>query len=82
MMGDVGDASAIFVESSRFWVQRVVVPILVCVGVVGNVISVIILTRYEFKFTNITCWSLLANLNLQTANEKLYKCVPHSSGSS
>lgn len=54
MMGDVEDPSAIFVESSRFWVQRVVVPMLVCVGVVGNVISVIILTRYELKSPKIT----------------------------
>lgn len=44
-MGDAHDASAIFVESSRFWIQRVVVPILVCVGAVGNTVTVMVLTR-------------------------------------
>lgn len=48
-MADLKNASIVFVEQSRFWIQRVLVPILVCVGAAGNIISVIILTRRRMR---------------------------------
>ncbi|KAF5305849.1 hypothetical protein FQR65_LT07588 [Abscondita terminalis] len=42
-------SSAQFVEQSRFWIQRVLVPILVCIGAAGNIISVMILTRRRMR---------------------------------
>ncbi|KAF2902954.1 hypothetical protein ILUMI_03223 [Ignelater luminosus] len=43
------DPSTIFLEESRFWIQRIVVPILVCIGAAGNIISVIVLTRRRMR---------------------------------
>lgn len=43
---DVDEPTAQLLELSRFWVQRVLVPLMVCIGVVGNTITVMVLTRY------------------------------------
>lgn len=45
------DGSAQFLEQSRFWIQRVFVPILVFIGVGGNVVTVMILTRRRMRCT-------------------------------
>lgn len=42
---EIEDPSAGFLDSTRFWVQRVFVPILVIIGVGGNIVTVMILTR-------------------------------------
>ncbi|KAL1517618.1 hypothetical protein ABEB36_001357 [Hypothenemus hampei] len=34
---------------SRFWFQKVIVPIMVCVGVMGNTITVMVLTRRRMR---------------------------------
>ncbi|XP_018323381.1 uncharacterized protein LOC108735748 [Agrilus planipennis] len=43
------DASERFLVNSRFWIQRVLVPIAVFIGVGGNVVSVIVLTRRRMR---------------------------------
>ncbi|XP_068895016.1 sex peptide receptor-related protein 2 isoform X4 [Tenebrio molitor] len=43
------DPSALFLESTRFWIQRVFVPIMVCIGVGGNTITVVVLTRKRMR---------------------------------
>ncbi|KAF5283142.1 hypothetical protein FQA39_LY17400 [Lamprigera yunnana] len=48
-MNETDYASVAFKEQSRFWIQRVLVPILVCVGAAGNILSVIVLTRRRMR---------------------------------
>jgi len=38
-----------FRDSSRFWVQRVLVPIVVIIGVLGNAVTIYILTRRPMR---------------------------------
>lgn len=48
-MNDTGDPDTeVILEASRFWVQRVLVPITVVIGVAGNTITVMVLTRLAF----------------------------------
>lgn len=42
---NITDPTAEFLNNSRFWIQRVLVPILVFIGVVGNIVTVMVLTR-------------------------------------
>ncbi len=39
----------VFRDLSRFWVQRFFVPIVVCIGVLGNIITIYILTRRPMR---------------------------------
>ncbi|XP_065161863.1 FMRFamide receptor [Atheta coriaria] len=48
---EIEDPSAGFLDSTRFWVQRVFVPILVIIGVGGNIVTVMILTRRRMRCT-------------------------------
>lgn len=43
------DGTRHFLDLTRFWVQKVFVPLVVGVGVLGNLITVIILTRKRMK---------------------------------
>ncbi|XP_063920468.1 FMRFamide receptor isoform X2 [Zophobas morio] len=43
------DPSVQFLESTRFWIQRVLVPLMVCIGVGGNAVTVIVLTRKRMR---------------------------------
>lgn len=45
MESDQDEPTAYILDQSRFWVQRVLVPLLVAVGVAGNTITVMVLTR-------------------------------------
>lgn len=38
-----------FLDMSRFWVQRILVPIVVIVGVLGNAVTIYILTRRPMR---------------------------------
>lgn len=38
-----------FRNTSRFWVQRILIPLIVCVGVLGNVVSIVVLTRKNMR---------------------------------
>lgn len=42
-------AAHLFRDGSRFWVQRVLVPIVVTVGVIGNLVTVVVLTRRRMR---------------------------------
>lgn len=39
----------VFLDQSRFWIQRVLVPILVCIGAAGNILSIVVLTRRRMR---------------------------------
>ncbi|XP_068229267.1 G-protein coupled receptor daf-37-like [Palaemon carinicauda] len=38
-----------FMDESRHWVQRVLVPLVMCVGVFGNSVSMVVLTRRKMR---------------------------------
>ncbi|KAK4317978.1 hypothetical protein Pmani_010984 [Petrolisthes manimaculis] len=38
-----------FMDESRHWVQRVLVPLVMCLGVVGNSVSMVVLTRRKMR---------------------------------
>ncbi|XP_066979067.1 FMRFamide receptor-like [Macrobrachium rosenbergii] len=38
-----------FMDESRHWVQKVLVPLVMCVGVVGNSVSMVVLTRRKMR---------------------------------
>lgn len=41
--------SAQFRDASRFWIQRVLVPLVVGIGVLGNVVTIVVLTRRRMR---------------------------------
>nr|CAH7722349.1 unnamed protein product [Callosobruchus chinensis] len=47
-------------ESSRFWVQKVLVPILLCIGIAGNTLTVMVLTRRRMRSSTNIYLSALA----------------------
>ena len=47
-----------FLESSRFWIQRVLVPIIMIIGTIGNTITIVIMTRRRMRSS--TNWYLAA----------------------
>ncbi|XP_066993134.1 FMRFamide receptor [Anabrus simplex] len=55
-------ASEHFRNASRFWIQRVLVPIVVIIGVLGNLVTVVILTRRRMRSsTNMYLTALAAS---------------------
>lgn len=54
------DASVQFLVASRFWIQKVLVPIAVFVGVCGNIITVMVLTRRRMRCTTTIYLTALA----------------------
>lgn len=44
-------AFSLFRDQTRFWIQRVAVPLLMVIGVFGNLITVIIMTRRRMRST-------------------------------
>lgn len=47
-----------FLDQSRFWIQRVLVPIIMIIGVIGNTITIVIMTRRRMRSS--TNWYLAA----------------------
>jgi len=43
------ELSAQFRDASRFWIQRVFVPLVVGIGLLGNVITIVVLTRRRMR---------------------------------
>lgn len=43
------ELSAQFRDASRFWIQRVFVPLVVGVGLLGNVVTIVVLTRRRMR---------------------------------
>ena len=41
--------SMLFLKQSRFWVQKVLVPLVVFVGLIGNSVTVVVLTRRKMR---------------------------------
>mgnify|MGYP003729593195 CR=1 FL=1 len=48
---DLDPAYALFRDQTRFWIQRVAVPLLMVIGLFGNLITVIIMTRRRMRST-------------------------------
>ncbi|CAG9763052.1 unnamed protein product [Ceutorhynchus assimilis] len=59
-MDNITDTTSITLESSRFWCQKVLVPIMVCVGITGNIITVMVLTRRRMRSSTNIYLSALA----------------------
>ena len=47
-----------FLEQSRFWIQRVFVPLLMIIGIIGNTMTIVIMTRRRMRSS--TNWYLAA----------------------
>jgi hypothetical protein len=47
-----------FLERTRFWIQRVLVPIIMIIGTIGNTITIVIMTRRRMRSS--TNWYLAA----------------------
>lgn len=54
----------LFRDESRFWIQRVVQPVVLLVGVVGNLITVVVLTRPRMSSSTNTYLTALAVTDL------------------
>lgn len=57
-------AAMLFQEGSRFWIQRVLVPIVVLVGVTGNFVTMVVLTRRRMTSSTNTYLTALAVADL------------------
>lgn len=57
-------AAVVFRNESRYWVQRVLQPAVVLVGVVGNLITVVVLTRRRMSSSTNTYLTALAVTDL------------------
>ncbi|XP_054157468.1 FMRFamide receptor-like [Oppia nitens] len=47
-----------FLDSSRFWIQRILVPLIMIIGTIGNTITIVIMTRRRMRSS--TNWYLAA----------------------
>ncbi|XP_056643266.1 uncharacterized protein LOC130449461 isoform X3 [Diorhabda sublineata] len=59
-MDDNGAYTQSILRSSRFWVQKVMVPTLLCLGLIGNTITVMVLTRRRMRSSTNIYLSALA----------------------
>lgn len=50
----------VFRDESRFWIQRVVQPVVVLVGILGNLVTVVVLTRPRMSSSTNTYLTALA----------------------
>ncbi|UYV62115.1 hypothetical protein LAZ67_1007859 [Cordylochernes scorpioides] len=53
-----------FREQSRFWIQRVLVPAIMAVGVAGNAVTIVVLTRRRMRSSTHTYLAALAFFDL------------------
>ncbi|XP_050307445.1 sex peptide receptor isoform X2 [Anthonomus grandis grandis] len=54
------DSTDDLLEQSRFWFQKVFVPLMVCIGITGNTITVMVLTRRRMRSSTNIYLSALA----------------------
>ncbi|XP_054266654.1 FMRFamide receptor-like isoform X3 [Macrosteles quadrilineatus] len=54
----------LFRDGSRFWIQRVIQPIVVLIGVVGNIVTILVLTRRRMTSSTNTYLTALAFTDL------------------
>ncbi|CAH1953729.1 unnamed protein product [Acanthoscelides obtectus] len=59
-MDEEEDSLYYVLESSRFWVQKVLVPILLCLGIAGNTLTIMVLTRRRMRSSTNIYLSALA----------------------
>ena len=45
-----------FRDQSRFWIQRVLVPVITFVGVIGNTITIVIMTHKRMRSSSTNCY--------------------------
>lgn len=57
-------AAVMFRDGSRFWIQRVVQPVVVLIGVLGNLITIVVLTRHRMASSTNTYLAALALTDL------------------
>lgn len=50
----------VFRDESRFWIQRVVQPVVVLVGILGNLVTIVVLTRPRMSSSTNTYLTALA----------------------
>lgn len=60
----IGHAAMLFRDGSRFWIQRVIQPIVVLIGVVGNIVTIVVLTRRRMTSSTNTYLTALAFTDL------------------
>lgn len=53
-----------FLLYSRFWVQRILVPLLMTIGVVGNIITIVIMTRRRMRSSTNNYLAALATFDM------------------
>ncbi|CAG2103960.1 unnamed protein product [Medioppia subpectinata] len=53
-----------FRNNSRFWVQRVLVPIIMIIGVIGNSITIVIMTRRKMRSSTNSYLAALATFDM------------------
>lgn len=62
---ELADSAAImFRDSSRFWIQRVLQPLVVLIGVLGNAVTIVVLTRRRMTSSTNTYLTALAVTDL------------------
>ncbi|XP_060520582.1 FMRFamide receptor isoform X2 [Cylas formicarius] len=54
------DSTEVILENSRFWFQKVLVPLMMCVGVAGNTVTVMVMTRRRMRSSTNIYLSALA----------------------
>ncbi|KAL3185304.1 hypothetical protein MRX96_031161 [Rhipicephalus microplus] len=58
-----GSSYDVFLESSRFWIQRVLVPIVTFIGVIGNSLTIVIMTRRRMRSSTNNYLAALATVD-------------------
>lgn len=53
-----------FLEATRFWIQRVLTPIIVFIGIIGNLVTIAVLTQRRMKSSTNTYLTALAVTDL------------------
>lgn len=65
LTSDLSESMAVsFRDGSRYWVQRVMQPAVVLVGVLGNIITIVVLTRRRMSSSTNTYLTALAVTDL------------------
>jgi len=61
---DLNDNYLEFRDQSRFWIQRVLVPIITVIGVIGNSMTIVIMTRRRMRSSTNSYLAALATFDM------------------
>ncbi|XP_065212722.1 FMRFamide receptor-like isoform X2 [Planococcus citri] len=61
---NVTSPEIVFLEATRFWIQRVLTPIIVFIGIIGNLVTIAVLTQRRMKSSTNTYLTALAVTDL------------------